>query len=229
MVKVMVKTLLLTSAGIVPEVKKDFLSILPMKPSEVKVSFVITGAYGEPPETYGGSEPWWLKRDRQTLYDSGINQVEDLDLRGKTKIQLEKILKDKDIIFVSGGNTFYLLYWARKSGFDKLVPICLKRGVLYVGASAGSYLVCPSIEIALWKEPKRDRFGLTDMKGVNLAPFLIMAHFVEKYRKLINKMAKTIEYPLVALTDKQAVLVKGKIIKLLGTPEKNYWNGFKEQ
>src|SRR3989344_4002527 len=169
----MVQRLLLTSAGIVPEIRTDFLSLLPVKVSEAKAVFIVTGAYGEPPETYGGAEPWWLIRDRKTLYDSGITHVEDLDLRGKTKAQLEKILADKDIIFVSGGNTFFLLYWARQSGFDVLVPKFVKQGVLYVGASAGSYLACSSIEMALWKEPTRDRFGLTDTRGLGLAPFLI--------------------------------------------------------
>ncbi|MBI2665273.1 Type 1 glutamine amidotransferase-like domain-containing protein [Candidatus Woesearchaeota archaeon] len=225
----MVQTLLLTSAGIVPEVRKDFLSLLSVKPSEAKAIFITTAAYGEPPETYRGLEPWWLKRDRQTLYDSGIKNIEDLDLREKNKAQLEKILVDKDIIFVSGGNTFYLLYWTRKSGFDKLIPACLKRGALYVGASAGSYLVCPSIEMALWKKPARDRFGLRDTNGINLVPFLIMAHFVEEYHKLIDKLARVTKYPIVALTDKQALLIKGETIKLLGAPEKNYWNGFKEK
>lgn len=225
----MAPTLLLTSAGIIPEIRKDFLSLLPVKSSEAKVAFVVTAAYGEPPETYGGPEPWWLTKDRRALYDSGINLVEDLDLRGKTKDQLEKIMADKDVIFVSEGNTFYLLYWARKSGFDKLVPTYLKRGVLYVGTSAGSYLACPSIEVALWKEPKRDRFGLKDTKGPHLVPFLIMAHFEEKYRTLVSKMAKTTKYPICALTDKQALLVQGNMIKLLGAPERNYWNGFKAQ
>ncbi len=221
-------TILLTSAGIVPEIRKEVLLLLTKKPSEIKAVFVVTGAYGEPPEKYGGAVPWWLVRDKQTLFDSGIKQVEELDIRGKTKTQLEKILADKDIIFVSGGNTFFLLHYARESGFDKLVPKFVKRGALYIGASAGSYLLCPSIEVALWKEPKRDTFGLTNTNGINLVSFLIMAHFVEDYRKLIDKMAKTTKYPIVALTDKQAVLVKGKTITLLGTQEKNYWNRFKE-
>ncbi len=225
----MVETLLLTSAGIVPEISMDFLSLLKVKPSQVKTAFIVTAAYGEPPKTYGGAEPHWLKSDRQKLYDSGIKQIEDVDLRKVTKTQLDKILADKDIIFVSGGNTFFLLYWARQSGFDTLIKKYVKRGVLYVGASAGSYLVCSSIEMALWKEPERDRFGLADIKGIGFAPFLMMAHFEEKYRSLVDKMAKTTTLPIVAITDKQAILLIGKKIKLLGTAEKNYWNRFKEQ
>ncbi len=222
-------TLLLTSAGIVPEIRTEFLSLLRKKPEENKVVFIITAAYGEPPETYGGPEPHWLNKDREKLRDSGIKNIEDVDLRNTTKRQLETILADKDIIYVSGGNTFYLLYWARQSGFDTLVPKYVQHGAFYVGSSAGSYLVCPSIEMALWKEPKRDRFGLKDTTGINLAPFLIMAHFIEPYRALIDKMAKTTTLPIIALSDKQAVLVQDGHIKVLGEQKHEYWNGFTEK
>ncbi|MEK6901418.1 MAG: Type 1 glutamine amidotransferase-like domain-containing protein, partial [Nanoarchaeota archaeon] len=136
----MVQTLLLTSAGIVQEVKDYFLSLLPKKPAENKVAFVTTAAYGET------KNPTWMEKDRQLLYSCGIKHIEDLDLKDKTRDDLERILADKDIVFVNGGNTFYLLYWTRKSGFDKVLLSFLKRGGLYVGVSAGSYIACPTIE-----------------------------------------------------------------------------------
>ncbi len=69
----MIPTLLLTSAGIVQEIKNDFISVLPKKnPSENKVSFVTTAAYGE------SKNPTWMEKDRQSLYDCGIKNIEDL-------------------------------------------------------------------------------------------------------------------------------------------------------
>src|SRR3989338_469474 len=115
--------LLLTSSGIVPEIRKYFLSLLPKKkPEDNKVIFITTAAYGE------NKDPHWLKKDRQLLYDCGIKDIEDVDLKDKKTKELEKVLKDKDIVFVSGGNTFYLLNWTRKSSFDKVLPRFLTRG-----------------------------------------------------------------------------------------------------
>src|SRR3989344_8055864 len=111
-------TLFLTSNGIVPEIHQNFLRYLKTTPSQTKAVFITTAAYGEPPEKYNGPEPWWLTRDRKTLYDVGINLVEDIDLRDHTKEQLKTLLEGKDIIFVSGGNSFFLLKYARQSGFD---------------------------------------------------------------------------------------------------------------
>lgn len=218
--------LLLTSSGIVPEIRKYFLSLLPKKkPENNKVAFVTTAAYGE------DKDPHWLKKDRLLLEACGINNIEEVDLRerGNTSKELEKIIADKDIVFVNGGNTFYLLDGVRKSGFDKVLNGFLKRGGLYVGVSAGSYLACPTIEQAAWKRADRNRWGVTDFKALNLVPFLMVAHFEEKWRKIIDEAAKKIKYPIVAITDKQAILVDGKKIKIVGVGKKECWNGFEEK
>ncbi len=215
--------LLLTSAGIVPELKECFLSLLPKKPEEIKVVFITTAAYGE------SKNPTWMEKDRQLLYECGIKHIEDLDLKDKTQSELEKIVADKDLIFVNGGNTFYLLYWIKKSGFDSVVRKYVKRGGLYVGVSAGSYVACPTIEMAAWKHQDRNKVGLEDLTALNLVPFLLTAHFEEKYRKIIEAEAKKTKYPIVALADEQAVLVEGKKVKLVGKGDKNFYNGFKER
>lgn len=81
----MKQRLLLTSTGIVPEIKKEFLSLLPKKkPAENKVAFVTTAAYGE------NKDPHWLKKDRQLLYDCGIKEIGDINLKDKTPQELEK-------------------------------------------------------------------------------------------------------------------------------------------
>lgn len=220
----MTPTLLLTSAGIVPDIRANFISLLPKKkPEENKVAFVTTAAYGE------SKNPTWMEKDRQSLYDCGIKHIEDLDLKDKTQKELEQILSDKCIIFVNGGNTFYLLKWARESGFGKVLPNFLKRGGLYVGVSAGSYIACPTIEQAAWKHQDRNRVGITDFTALGLVPFLITAHFEEKYQAVVDSVAQRTKYPIVALSDKQAVLVQGKIVKVIGESKREYWNGFEEK
>ncbi len=182
-----------------------------------------TAAYGE------SKNPAWMDKDRESLQHCGIKHIEDLDLKDKTTGDLERVLSDKNIIFVNGGNTFYLLYWVRKSGFDKILPDFLKRGGLYVGVSAGSYIACPSIEMAAWKHQDRNRVGITDFRALNLVPFLITAHFEEQYRTIVDQAAKRTKYPIVALTDKQAVVVREDEVKVVGEGKREYWNGFKER
>ena len=220
----MTPTLLLTSAGIVPEIRDYFISVLPKKkPEENKVAFITTAAYGE------SKNPTWMEKDRHSLHDCGIKHIEDLDLKEKTQKELEQMLSDKDIIFVNGGNTFYLLKWVRESSFDKVLPSFLKRGGLYVGVSAGSYIACPTIEAATWKHQDRNRVGIMNFEALGLVSFLITAHFEDKYRAVVDSAAQRTNYPIVALSDEQAVLVQGKKVKVIGEGKQECWNGFEEK
>lgn len=214
---------LLTSQGIQPELKDVFVKLLDKSPQQTKVAFVTTAAYGD------YASPTWLEVYRKQLRDYGIKEIEDLDIRGKTQKDLEKIIDDKDIIFVNGGNTFYLLKYVKESGFDKVIKNHISKGKLYVGISAGSYIACPTIEQSHWKHQDRDDYGITDLTGLNLVPFLVTAHFTEDARKDVEEGVRTTRCPVVALSDTQAVLVRDNSIKVVGTGKREFYNGFTEK
>ncbi|MFA4880714.1 MAG: Type 1 glutamine amidotransferase-like domain-containing protein [Candidatus Doudnabacteria bacterium] len=129
------------------------------------------------------------------------------------------MLGDKDIIYVQGGNTFYLLKCVRESGFDKVVKELILKGVIYIGASAGSCIACPTIEMAYWKHPDRNTFGLTDLRALNLVPFLLSVHFKPEYAPVLKRKISTSKYPVKILTDEQAILVRNGEAKLVGCGE----------
>ncbi|MBU3935021.1 Type 1 glutamine amidotransferase-like domain-containing protein, partial [Patescibacteria group bacterium] len=133
-------------------------------------------------------------------------------------------LKNIDVLFVFGGNTFDYLDRIRKTGLDKEIMSFVKRGGVYLGLSAGSYVACPTIEASTWKRADSNTIGLKNLSGLNLVPFLITAHFENKYREIVKQAAKTTKYPIIALTDKQAVLVKEKEVRIIGIGKKNVFN-----
>lgn len=216
-------TLLLTSNGIQKGLKDTFLSLLPKPPKNISVSYIITAAFGEE-----GNKSW-LYIAKQQLESFGISNIEDLDMRGKNKDYLYSILSTKDIILVNGGNTFYLLKYIKESGFDTVIKELINQGKLYIGVSAGSYVTCPTIEHAHWKPQDRNDFGITDLKGLNLTSFLITAHFTEEARRVVEEEVKTTKYPVVALYDNQAILIKEHSVKVIGEGKREFYNGFREQ
>jgi dipeptidase E len=213
--------LLLTSQGIQPDLRDTFLGMV-KKPSEASVAFVTTAAYGDE------KNPEWLEIYRSQLRVCGIDDISDLDLKGKDREQLLHELTNKDIIFVNGGNTFYLLYHVKKSSFGAILPELLGEGKLYFGVSAGSYIVCPTIEAAEWKHSDKNRVRIKDLTALSLVPFLITAHFAEKYRPVVERAAAGTKYPIVALCDTQAVLVEGGSYRVVGRGPKEFFNGFAE-
>lgn len=212
---------LLTSNGLTNSIiEKAFLSLLE-KPAEANtVGFIPTAAFGET-----NDPEWnyleWLEEYRNQLRRQGITNIEDVDLKDKTEEELEKILFGKDIIFVSGGNTFYLMYYAGESGFDKIVHKFLEKGGIYVGASAGSIAACPVIDSAGWEPGDENRVDLTDLKGLGLVPILIHPHFNETQREDMESKTKQTNYPIIAITDEQAILVNNGEPQVVGEGNEN--------
>ena len=55
---------------------------------------------------------------------------------------ISALIKKNDTIFVSGGNSFFLLQELIKSGTGKLI---MDLGKIYIGESAGSIILSPDI------------------------------------------------------------------------------------
>jgi len=211
--------LFLTSAGLPPETIKEFFKLLNKKPKGLKVCFITTASYGEHPK----GNPWYVRKDRQQLLELDFKLTE-LDLRKENKESLKEKLKNIDIIFVEGGNTFYLLKYVRESGFDKVIKPLLKKKVIYVGVSAGSIIAGLSIDSAGWKHADRNIVNLKDLTGLKLVSFVITPHTDKTNIEAIKKCANRANYPVVALSDKQAVLIKGKTKRIVGTGDKLIFN-----
>eukprot|EP00471_Norrisiella_sphaerica_P013864 CAMPEP_0184495142 /NCGR_PEP_ID=MMETSP0113_2-20130426/30489_1 /TAXON_ID=91329 /ORGANISM="Norrisiella sphaerica, Strain BC52" /LENGTH=283 /DNA_ID=CAMNT_0026881201 /DNA_START=120 /DNA_END=967 /DNA_ORIENTATION=+ len=70
----------------------------------------------------------------------------------KRNSELREKLKGASVIYVDGGNTFWLMHHIRQSGF---LDICRKmvceESCVYVGLSAGAIVACEHIGTAFWK------------------------------------------------------------------------------
>ena len=205
--------LFLTSAGLIPETRADFITLLGKDTKTTKAVFIPTAATNEEEEYYN-------KLSLSELEELGI-QTDIVDLKHENEISLPAKLADKDIIYVNGGNTFFLLHWVRKSGFDKLIANYLKNGALYVGTSAGSILAGPDIAVCAWSPDwDKNTVDLKNTTGLGLVPFAICPHYEEKDHNLLLEKSREVDYPVIALNDTQAVSVDGNLIKVVGVGKK---------
>jgi dipeptidase E len=204
-------------AGIPKEVTEDFLKLLRKNPKDTNVCFIPTAA------NHPTIDDWFVKRDRDRLEDMGF-KVTDVDLKQESENTLSKKLDGFDMVFVTGGNTFYLLEQVRDSEFDKAIKGFLDKGGIYVGASAGSLVAGLNIEPAGWKHNDRNIVNLKDLTAMRLVPFVISVHLDDKNIDLIRSCASKVDYPVIALTDKQALLVDGNEQRIVGVGEKHVFN-----
>ena len=168
----------------------------------------------------------WLRFDRNSMTDLGY-ELEDYTLTGKKKDEVTAKLKKADGIIMAGGNTFYLLEKVYESGFDKANKPFLENGKVYIGSSAGSYIMCPTIEAAKWKhldDPNKAK--RTNLNALGLVDFLMIAHYKEQDRQAVIDGVKTTNRPVAVLTDLQALIVKNNKISLLGPSKLLKFNDF---
>ncbi len=65
---------------------------------------------------------------------------------------------------------------------------------------------------------------MREFTALNLVPYLITAHYTEKYREIIESASKNTKYPIIALTDKQAILVNDDKYKIVGEGKQIVYN-----
>ena len=150
----------------------------------------------------------------------GFEPVE-IDLRkyeDKTN-ELGAALRTCKLIWCSGGNSFWLRYVMKTSGFDQIITRLLSEGIVYGGWSAGVVLVGPSLHpIELMDEPEKAPEIIYE--GLNLIDYFIWPHWdTEKYVHLqaeaSEKMAE-LPYESVTLKDGEVFIVEDGVTRRIG-------------
>ena len=209
--------LVLTSGGISNKsIEKELKNIISRDFKNLKMLFCTTASNYE-----GGDMNDWLIEDIQYFKNLGF-KIDVCDING---INLENILPRfewADVLFFEGGNTQWLRKSIKDSGLEEYLGELLKTRV-WIGASAGSCVLCPTICNScqdLFDENIND--FPTD--GLNLVNFQFVPHLNNKsflkIRKdnLLNasKNLKKIDgEKLYVMDDNGAIFVDGNNIKII--------------
>ena len=147
----------------------------------------------------------FFKKVSETIKENGYD-MEDFDIEGKTKEEIRDFFKDKNVIHVEGGNTFYLLKAIRETGLSEILKELLDEGRVYIGTSAGSYIMCPTIEVSTWNDDGKDKFGITDFTALNYVPFILKVHYTDEKENGLREKMKNLKYPLRILRDGEGII-----------------------
>lgn len=160
---------------------------------------------------------FYVDDDRKAFEELGII-VEKLEITTASPDKILEVLNRNDYIFVSGGNTFYLLQELRRKGADILITEQIRAGKLYIGTSAGSIILCPDIEFVKEMDYNHTAPELQYFTGLNIVDFYILPHYLdfpfeEITQNIVKKYGKKLDLRLIS--NKQVITIAGNRIEIL--------------
>ena len=150
--------------------------------------------------TDGANCPEKFLKEWQGYAEKYGTQFHYIDNSKKESLEEKKKLINSNILFITGGNTFTLLYNLRLSGLDKTIKeFSQKKEFVISGGSAGAIVLTPSIKIASLSSGDPNKVGIKNLDALNLLDFEIFPHYskknkleLEKYKEICKNKIKVI-------------------------------------
>lgn len=142
-----------------------------------------------------------------------------------------KALDQVDAVAVGGGNSFLLLRQLFRTGLVRAISERVRKGLPYLGWSAGANVACPSImttnDMPIVEPPT--------MRAMHLVPFQINPHFTEdtipghggesREQRIGEFLALNPAMPVVGLREGSLLKVEGHAMTLAGRDMKIFRAG----
>lgn len=198
--------LLLTSTGFTnPKLAQEFLKLVDKPVSDIKVIFIPTAARNK-------EELFYADGCKRELLELGIKPESILDYNLDRKLTDEE-MAGVNVIYITGGNTFYLMQKLRESGFGDVIKGLVSKGIIFLGVSAGSVVAGPDISIAGPFDP--NDVGMTDFSGLDLTEIVTSPHYKDAEKSIVDEFSNKLPYRILPLTDSQALLQIDKNISII--------------
>ena len=192
------RCIVLTSCGIRNEEFKDkFYRIISRENlKNAKILYITTASDGDNCE-----DKSWMEEEFETMLELGIDRNNIVEYKiGNSHIDINSF----DIMYMMGGNTFYLLDVIRKTFFDKDIKAFIDSGKIYIGSSAGSEILGSSIDTAIGYD--ENNVNMKDFTWLKIVDGLIIPHCNRKKEFIKNLKNKT-EQKLYLLYDGDGIII----------------------
>lgn len=160
----------------------------------------------------------YIDEGKQALKKLGF-KIEDLDIaKNSESIVLAKIAK-AELLFIAGGNTFYLLQELKNKHLLQLVRERINKGLPYIGESAGAIILTPDIEYNKIMDSLNVAPVLTDYSALNIINFYVLPHYIEEpFIETVQETFKTYKnkLDLIPINNNEAIIVTDTGFRIMG-------------
>lgn len=159
----------------------------------------------------------YIDEGRAALAAMGY-QVDELDVASESQAAAIAKIKAAQIIYISGGNTFYLLQELKRKQLLPVINEKINAGIPYIGESAGAIIMAPNIEYNSLMDDTSVAPDLTDYSALAQTDFYTLPHFeeepfVEADEKVIATYQNQIN--LVPINNSQAIISDGETYQIV--------------
>jgi dipeptidase E len=219
--------LLLTSGGVSnPTIHGALVSLLSKPIAESTALCIPTAMYGHP-WAGPGVKAWQFisGTSENPMVELGWKSVGVLELTALPSIKEEHwvpLVREADVLLVSGGDALYLCHWLGQCGLTDMLPSLTET--VWVGLSAGSMVTTPRIgeDFVQWNPPSGDDSAL------GLVDFSICPHISEdptagNTMAFAERWASEIGVPSYAMDDQTAIKVADGTVEVVS---EGLWRAF---
>jgi dipeptidase E len=211
--------LLLTSGGVTnTSIREALIDLLGKPIADSSALCIPTGMYGHP-RVGPGTRAWQFisGTSENPMVELGWKSVGVLELTALPSIDEERwipLVRETDVLLVSGGDVLYLCHWMRQSGLTDLLPSLSET--VWVGLSAGSMVMTPEVgdDFIQWRPPSGDdkTLGLVDF---SICPHLAPDGMPGNSMAEAESWAATIAGPAYAIDDQTAFKVADGTVEVV--------------
>ena len=143
--------------------------------------------------------------------------VDELDISAAALGDIKSKIVNNDYIYISGGNTFFLLQELKRTGADQIIVDQVNRGKIYIGESAGAMIASPNVEYAKDMDDADKAPDLSSFDALNLLDCYPLPHhtnfpFKKVVEGIIAKYGTNLK--LCPISNSQAIMVKGTTVNV---------------
>ena len=174
-----------------------------------KVAFIQTASLNEGYTGYVGSA--------RKLFKKLGASVTEIDISTEAYSTIQAVFEDADVIYFTGGNSFFLMDQLRKTETDELLKKELANGKLMIGESAGAIICAPTIQYIEQMDEKPEDYSQEDNEGLDLIDFYVLPHYLTApFKKITERiMAEFSDLNICAINNHQAIIVNDEGSKVI--------------
>ncbi|QSH91600.1 peptidase S51 [Treponema medium] len=174
-----------------------------------RVAFIPTASIHEGYTGYVGSA--------RTVFKKLGAELTEIEISTANASDITQVFDAADIIYFTGGNSFFLIDQLRKTGTDTLLKQQLEKGKLFIGESAGAIVCAPELSYIEKMDPIPEDYSQSDYAGLGLINFYVLPHYLTAPFKKVTAdiMQSFSNIELCAINNAQALSVKDGVRKFV--------------